>query len=245
MKISDEASASRADHNGFRSDLTSQQRSLDNEFVEKYDAFCDSAESGHALPNYVRELIGLALNVSITHQYTPAAARHLRAAVEAGATERQIIEALELTSVLGIHTVTLSLPILCEEAGYSLDSPLTEQERSVRQRFIEKRNVWADALDVMLRLDQDFLKGYIDFSGVVWDHDDGLEPKYRECIYIAIDATATHLWVGGIRRHIRSALDRGATFAELLEVLKLCALIGFQAFELGTKEYLTLSASDK
>jgi alkylhydroperoxidase/carboxymuconolactone decarboxylase family protein YurZ len=41
---------------------------------------------------------------------------HIRNALRHGATVAEIMEVLELTSVLGIHTVTEGVPILLEEA---------------------------------------------------------------------------------------------------------------------------------
>jgi len=54
--------------------------------------------------------------------------RHIRKALELGATKEEIAAVLQLTSVLGIHTMSLGAPILLEEiaAKHSADaSPRT------------------------------------------------------------------------------------------------------------------------
>jgi alkylhydroperoxidase/carboxymuconolactone decarboxylase family protein YurZ len=50
---------------------------------------------------------------------------------------------------------------------------------------------------------------------------------------IAFDASYTHLYAPGTRRHIKGALAAGATVEEIMEVLKLCVAQGVQACNLG------------
>ena len=50
---------------------------------------------------------------------------------------------------------------------------------------------------------------------------------------IAFDASFTHMYAPGTRRHIRNALKVGATVEEIMEVLKLCVVQGVQACNLG------------
>ena len=50
---------------------------------------------------------------------------------------------------------------------------------------------------------------------------------------IAVDASCTHLYTPGIRRHTQRALAQGVTVAEIMEVLKLCGALGVGACELG------------
>ena len=61
------------------------------------------------------ELIAIAIDASCTHMYGPGVRRHIRLALEAGATREEIAAVLQLTSVLGIHTMSLGAPILLEE----------------------------------------------------------------------------------------------------------------------------------
>jgi alkylhydroperoxidase/carboxymuconolactone decarboxylase family protein YurZ len=41
------------------------------------------------------------------------------------------------------------------------------------------------------------------------------------------------MYAPGTRRHIKAALQLGATMEEIMEVLKLCVVQGVQAFNLG------------
>ena len=65
------------------------------------------------------EFIAIAVDASCTHMYAPGVRRHIRMALELGATQEEITAVLELTSVLGIHTMSLGAPILQEELASS------------------------------------------------------------------------------------------------------------------------------
>ena len=60
-----------------------------------------------------------------------------------------------------------------------------------------------------------------------------LDPKTVEFLAIAVDASCTHLYAPGVRRHIRKALDLGATRAEILAVLQLVSVLGIHSCALG------------
>ena len=60
-----------------------------------------------------------------------------------------------------------------------------------------------------------------------------LDAKTIHLIGLAIDASSTHLYAPGIRRHIQRALDAGATRQELTAVLQLCTLQGLHSICVG------------
>jgi alkylhydroperoxidase/carboxymuconolactone decarboxylase family protein YurZ len=95
--------------------LWDQVRALDPEFIEAYLAFRSVPHRNGPLPPHVKELILIAVNVATTHLYAPGARRHMRNALALGATAEEILEVIQLTTVLGIHAVNLAVPILCEE----------------------------------------------------------------------------------------------------------------------------------
>lgn len=47
-------------------------------------------------------------------------------------------------------------------------------------------------------------------------------PREMELISIAFDASFTHMYAPGVRRHIKGSLAAGATMEEVMEILKLC-----------------------
>ncbi|BEP16399.1 carboxymuconolactone decarboxylase family protein [Acidothermaceae bacterium B102] len=109
---------------------------------------------------------------------------------------------------------------------------LTPRQEAVKQEFIDVRGSWSDAWQATLELDPEFLKAYLDFSAVPW-RKNHLDAKTKELIYIAIDANATHMYLPGVRQHVKAALAQGATPQEIMEVLELCATLGIHAMNIG------------
>lgn len=109
---------------------------------------------------------------------------------------------------------------------------LTERKRELREAFIDARGYWSPFWDGLLDLDEDFFEAYTQFSSVPW-RNGPLEPKVKELVYIAVDAAATHLYVPGIRQHVRRALAHGATAQEIMEVLELTSTLGIHACNIG------------
>ncbi len=97
--------------------LWDQLRELDPEFLEAYLAFRSIPHREGPLPAKFKELILVAINAATTHLYAPGVRRHIRNALEAGATREEILETIQLTTVMGIHSCNLAVPILMEEAA--------------------------------------------------------------------------------------------------------------------------------
>ena len=97
--------------------LWDQLRDLDPEFMEAYLAFRSVPQRNGPLPQKYKELILIAINAATTHLYGPGVRRHMRNAIAHGATREEILEAIQLTTVMGIHSCNLAVPILMEEWG--------------------------------------------------------------------------------------------------------------------------------
>ena len=57
----------------------------------------------------------IAINAATTHLYGPGTRRHMQNALKAGATKEEIFETIQLTTVMGIHSMNLAVPMLLEE----------------------------------------------------------------------------------------------------------------------------------
>ena len=60
-----------------------------------------------------------------------------------------------------------------------------------------------------------------------------LDAKTIELVGIALDASCTHMYAPGVRRHIQRALKAGATKDEITAVLQLASLQGLHSMCLG------------
>jgi alkylhydroperoxidase/carboxymuconolactone decarboxylase family protein YurZ len=88
---------------------------LDPEWTERFMAMGLKPVMAGVLEPKVVEFIAIAIDASCTHLYAPGVRRHVRKALELGATREEITAVLQLTSVLGIHTMSVGAPILLEE----------------------------------------------------------------------------------------------------------------------------------
>lgn len=109
---------------------------------------------------------------------------------------------------------------------------LSERQKEIKAEFIEARGSWGEPWETVLRVDPDFVAAYLGLYMVPWKKNH-LSDKFKELCYISVNAAATHLYVPGIRPHIKRALELGATPHEILEVLELASTLGIHAMNIG------------
>jgi alkylhydroperoxidase/carboxymuconolactone decarboxylase family protein YurZ len=179
------------------------------------------------------ELIGVGLNAACTNLNRDGTRRHIRRALAAGATRDEILMILKMASVMAIHSCSLGAPILLEEAKAAgvqprpkatVPTPACDQMKAMGQ--------WNTAWDPFYALDPGWTDAFM-ATGVGIYASGALSAKDVELLSIAFDASYTHMYAPGTRRHIRNALEAGATIEEIMEVLKLCVAQGVQACNLG------------
>ena len=218
----------RARRNGM-SDPWQALREADPEFLARFAELADVPRRSATLEPKVKELVCLAVNAAATHMYEPGIREHAHRAIELGATREELLEVLELTSTLGIHASTVGVPLLLEALGEREAPPLDQRRAALKADFEAKRGYWHEFWDGLLELDPDFFEAYVGFSAHPWEHG-VLEPKVKELIYTAFDASATHMYVPGLRQHIENALGYGATPAEVMEVFELASTLGIHGY---------------
>ena len=185
------------------------------------------------LPRKEVELISLALHCACTNLDEAGTSRHIRGALDAGATREEILTVFKMASLLGFHSCSLSAPILLEEAKAAgveprsenkVPTPVCDKAREIGQ--------WNAAREPFFNLDplwteQVMIAGLPVYTGAL------IPPKLAELLSIALDASHTHMYAPGTRRHIKAALKLGATMEKVMEVLKLCVAMGVQACAKG------------
>ena len=179
------------------------------------------------------ELIGLGLNAACANLNPDGTRRHIRATLDAGASRDEIMMVLKMASLLSIHSCSLGAPILLEEAkavgaqlapNKAAEAPSCEKLKAVGQ--------WNTAWDPFIELDPVWTDEFMATGGGIYASG-VMTPKEIELLSIAFDASYTHMYAPGTRRHIKGALKAGATMEEIMEVLKLCVVQGVQACNLG------------
>ena len=188
----------------------------------------------NVLPRKLIELVGVALNAASTNLNPEGTRRHIRAALQAGATREEILFVLKCAALLSIHSCSLGAPILLEEAGAAgvQASPKTGKPATPACDRMRSIGQWNAAWDPFYDLDPGWTDEFM--ATAVGIYGSGvLTPKEIELLSIAFDASYTHMYAPGTRRHIKGALKAGATVEEIMEVLKLCVVQGIQACNLG------------
>ena len=187
--------------------------------------------SGVLTPRFA-ELVGLAVNAACTNLNADGTRRHVRGALEAGASRDEVLMVLKMAALMALHSCSLGAPILIEEAKAAgakaqpkaVPTPGCDQIRALGQ--------WNAAWDPFFELDPAFTDAFM--SAGVGVYASGVLPaKEVELLSIAFDASYTHMYAPGTRRHIHNALAAGATVDEIMAVLELCVVQGVQSLNLG------------
>jgi alkylhydroperoxidase/carboxymuconolactone decarboxylase family protein YurZ len=210
-----------------------QLRDWDPAWADACDRIAMDPWRSGVLPRKLVELISLGLNAACTNLNADGTRRHLHAALDAGASRDEILLILKCATVMALHSCSLGAPILLEEAREAgvpvqprppVATPATDKMRALGQ--------WNTAWDPFVDLDPGWTDAFMAAGTGIYAS--GVLPaKEIELISIAFDASFTHMYAPGTRRHIKAALKLGATVAEIMEVLKLCVAQGVQALNLG------------
>jgi len=209
----------------------------DPAILEAFVKWKSPALKNRHLSPKIQQLIYIAVDAAATHLHRPGIQAHIQAAIREGATGDEIMEVLELTSTLGIHSCNIGVPLLFEvlkEAGLRDGTrPLDKRREHLKAEFTKNRGYWHPFWEEILDLDPDFFEGYIEFSSVPWKKGP-LEPKVKELVYCAFDCAATHLYVPGLKLHMKNAIGYGATAEEIMEVLEIASYLSMHTITTAT-----------
>ena len=187
-----------------------QLREWDPAWAEAAERVTQNPWKHEVLPRKTVELVGLAVNAACTNLNPEGTRRHIRAALEAGASREEILTVLKMASFLGIHTCSLGAPILLEEAKAADVRPA---ERSLPATpvcdKVRASGGWNEAWTPFYNLDPEWTEQFMAagvpiYSGAV------LSPKLAELLSIAFDASYTRVYVsaGHAASHQSSAEAR-------------------------------------
>jgi alkylhydroperoxidase/carboxymuconolactone decarboxylase family protein YurZ len=211
---------------------------VDPLFLERYLKLATAAMGAGHLSAKMVQFVMIAANASITHMNPEYARRNIERARELGATDAELREVLQISSVLGIHGYMVGSTVLLEEAAKAAGKaprqrePLSAQELQIKKTFSEGRQYWSELLEDLLQACPEFFDGYAAFSSHPWKSG-VLSPKDKELLYVAIDVQTTHLFEPGIRIHMANALRQGATRQEVIQVATIVSCLGIQTWLTG------------
>jgi len=208
-------------------------RAWDPEWAEACLKMTTNPWASGVLPRKLVELVGVAVNAACTNLNPDGTRRHIRAALQAGATRDEVLFVLKCAFVMSIHSCSLGAPILIEEAKAAGKQPASKPAAATpacdKMKAIGQ---WNTAWDPFYQLDPVWTDEFMATGAGIYGSG-VLPPKDVELLSIAFDASYTHMYALGARRHIHNALQAGATMEEIMEVLKLCVVQGVQACNLA------------
>jgi alkylhydroperoxidase/carboxymuconolactone decarboxylase family protein YurZ len=216
---------------GYWSPLWDQVLDLSPDYFEAYTNLSAVPWRTGTLAPKVKEFVYIAIDAATTHLYNTGTRIHIANALRHGASKGEIMEVLMIASVLGIHTMTDSVPIMMDVLKAAGKDPKvgkakpTARQVAIKEEFRKNRGFFPPVFEPVLHFSPDFFQAYTDLSSAPWKMG-LLEPKVRELLYVAIDASTTHLYNDGTRTHMANAVRYGATAEEIMEVLMLTACLG-------------------
>jgi len=184
------------------------------------------------LPRKDVELISLAVSAACTNLSDEGTRRHVRGALDAGATREEILMTFKVASLLSLHTCSLGAPILLEEAKAAGVKPRPSNAATPVCDQMKAAGQWNSGWDAFFEIAPAWTEAIIAVSLPVYTSG-VFSPKLAEFLSIAVDASITHMYAPGTRRHVQAALKLGATVEEIMEVFKICVSSGIQAFNQG------------
>lgn len=210
-----------------------QLRAWDPAWAALVESMGTGPWSDGVLPRKFVELVAVAITVACTNLDPHGTRRHIRAALAEGATRDEILMVIKMASVMSIHSCSLGAPILIGEAKTAevqsaprsaAPTPAADRMRAAGQ--------WNTAWDPFFQLDPEWTDAFM-ATGIGIYASRVFTAKEVELLSIAFDASFTHMYAPGTRRHIQGALKAGASVEEIMEVLKLCVVQGVAACNLG------------
>lgn len=241
------ASSDRSAPTGPWNSALDQLRKWDPEWAAICAEMTSNPWTSGVLPRKFVELVSVGLNAACTSLNPEGTRRHIRAALDAGASPEEILFVLKCASVMSIHSCSLGAPILLEEAKLigkqsapkaAAATPACDKMKAIGQ--------WNAAWDPFYQLDPVWTDQFMATGAGIYCSGI-MSARETELLSVAFDASYTHMYAPGTRRHIHNALQAGATIEEIMEVLKLCMVQGVQACNLGvpilTEELADLSVT--
>jgi alkylhydroperoxidase/carboxymuconolactone decarboxylase family protein YurZ len=205
---------------------------------EAASAFWQSAHEPGALSPRMKELVLIAMHATVTTLNANGTQRHVRRALDAGATPLDVMDVLVTIAPSANHSLYFALPVLMKElkaAGQADDLPEpTPEAQAIKDEFIRTRGVWLAQREAVFRLMPKYFAALSKLSTASWK-DGSLSRKERELIALSVDCIVTHMFEPGLAMHIRCAIEHGATREEILDVFQLASQLGLETYIQGAE----------
>lgn len=197
------------------------------DYLSAYLQFQHAPAATGRIESKVCEFIYIAADGAVSHLYATGAARHIEMAIEKGATEAEVLEVIQLTTLSSHMTMEAGMGALVRQlalAGLVDQITLSAAQEDRKASFVALVGYWPEGGDALFRYAPDFMDAYLKYAEIPY-RDGPLQRKVKEFVRIAICASPVCPEPKGLERHIGLALQHGATPEEIADVLQLTAAI--------------------
>ena len=210
---------------------------LDPAIVDAYADYSSVAEKRQALSVKMRKLICVAIDSVTGCLNANGLKNHMKHSLQLGISVREILETLEITSTVGSCSYSLAMPLLykvCADRGIDLAAmEMSEKQLSLKKAYMDAHNgEWSEEKENILRVDPEYFETFTRFENVPWETGT-LTRKEKELLYIAVHAAPVTLHADALSEHISRAMDEGATWQEIVEVIQIVSTLGIHAITMG------------
>lgn len=228
----------RGDYKWKSSSLWDDILMYDHKLISGYAEYSALPFERGALSPVMCELIAIVIDSSITHLHQAGLRNHIGHAIEVGATEGEVLEALEIACTIGSRVFTEGFQVYADELRergmYPADAELTQEQKEAKALYeYQGYDYWDEGHNEALKLDPVGMKTFAQWNRAPLTND-CLSQKDKELLYLALYASPTTVYVPGIREHLKKAMDLGATHEEILSVFELISVIGVHSLTVST-----------
>ncbi len=222
---------------GYWSPLWDSVLDLDPDYFEAYLRFSEVPWRTGALTPKVKELLYVAVDAVTTHLYEPGLRIHIRNALALGASEAEIMEVLELCTLIGLESGPFGAALLLDEAqalGLGTGPAAGDEDRldALALDFEVRYGGWSPGLRALAAIDPDYVATTLALVDAATSSG-ALDEATVQLVLLAANASVTHADPVRARVHIRRALRAGAGVRDVLEVLQLAAVLGVHTLVIG------------
>ncbi len=146
---------------------------LDPEIVDAYADYSSVAEKRQVLDVKMRKLICVAIDSVTGCLNANGLKNHMKHSLQLGISVREILEALEITSMVGTCCYGVTMPLLydaCKAHGTDLSAiALNERQKALKETYMQEHNgYWSEEKENILRLDPEYFETFSRFENVPW-----------------------------------------------------------------------------
>jgi len=206
----------------------------DPEWAESCMKMSSNPWKNGVLSRKLIELICIGLNAAGANLNADGIQRHIRAALDAGATRAEILFIIRCATVMAVHSCHAWTSEVLKQAV----RPEMDQLNDANLERLKKAGGLTSAVDKlktvghwkpewerMLILDPIWADEFISTALFIYSNEI-LSGKDVELLNIALNASFTHINSSDVQGHIMTACKAGATIFEITDVLKLCVAQG-------------------